>query len=99
MNIQRIYGHSFIILQRTDTQEYLSKFEFFTPDPPQWSSEPTDSLRFITHSDAESNFRLILDRMGDPLDRALRIRKCEVAVKGDEFIMSEPTALSVSIVA
>jgi hypothetical protein len=37
--------------------------------------------------------------MGDPLNRTLRIRKCEVAVKGDEFMMSEPTALSVSIVA
>jgi len=77
----------------------MSKFEFFTPDPPQWSSEATDSLRFITHSDAESNFRLILDRMGDPLNRTLRIRKRQVAVKDDEFMMSEPTALSVSIVA
>jgi hypothetical protein len=99
LNIQKTYSNSFIILQRMDAQEYLSKFEFFNTDPLQWSSDPNDTLKFIGYEIAESSFRLIIERMEDPLNKAVRIMMCKVTVNGDELIVKAPEALSVVRVA
>jgi hypothetical protein len=99
LNIQKLYGNFFIILQRMDTGEYLRKFEFFNPDPPQWSTDPNDTLKFIGYDIAESNFRLIIERMGDPLNNSVRIMMCNVTVNGDELIVKAPESLSVVRVA
>ena len=45
---------TYTIISRSDTSEYISRFEFFSPEMPTWS-----------HSDAESNARL-----DDPLKYA-----------------------------
>jgi len=95
LNIQKIYSNSFIILVRTDTGEYLRKFEFFNPDPSEWSADPTNAMRFNQFDYAESNFRLIIERMGDPLNRSLRIKMSHVTVDADDLIVGKPEPLSV----
>jgi hypothetical protein len=64
----------YTILRRTDTNEYLSHFLFFMPDPPIWTRDPDEAFPFRTHSDAESNARLILERLGDPTNTKVRLR-------------------------
>jgi hypothetical protein len=56
-------------------------------------------MRFSSYSHAESNFRLIIERMGDPLNRSLRIKICRVTVDGEDVIVGNPEALSVVRVA
>jgi hypothetical protein len=96
MNIQTLYGNSFIILQPTDTGEFLQKFEFFNPDPPQWTTDPCETLRFNRPDYAMINGRLVLERLGGPMNRTVGLKTTEVTIKGDELIVGRHMALCLS---
>jgi hypothetical protein len=55
---------TYTIISRSDKSEYLSRFEFFSPEMPTWSK---DIIR--SHSDAESNARL-----DNPLNRRIGLK-------------------------
>ncbi len=92
--IQKRYSATFTVLIRFDGQ-YLSKFEFYNSDPPEWCSDPADALWFHSHPDAEANFRLIIDRTGDPENEKLGIKSATLTVKGNELAVGEPRSLPV----
>ena len=99
LNIHKIYPDTFTVLVRSDTSQYLIKFEFFNPDPPQWSSDPKDAMRFDRHDYAESNFRLIIERMGDPLNKTVRLKSCKVTVDGSDLVVTKSMSMCVVRVA
>ncbi len=99
LNIQKVYGDSFIILQRTDTGEFLKKFEFFNADPPQWTTDPGDTLRFIRPDYAMINGRLVLERLGDPMNKSVGLKTTQITIKGDELVVGKAMAISVPWIA
>jgi len=90
---------TYTILSRTDTSEYLSRFLFFLPDPPTWSKDIQEAFCFRSHSDAESNAKMILDRLDDPLNRQLGLKLAGVKVVGRKIEAGESYPLSVCRVA
>jgi hypothetical protein len=62
---------TYTLLHRTDTNEYLTHFEFWDRNSIQWSANVDEAFLFRTHSDAEINGRMVLGWLGDPLNRHL----------------------------
>jgi hypothetical protein len=77
------------IISRTDTSEYLSRFEFFLPEMPTWSKDINESFCFRSHSDAESNARLILDRLDDPLNRRVGLKIAGAEMKKGKLVVGD----------
>jgi hypothetical protein len=77
------------IISRTDTGEYLSRFEFFSPDLPTWSKDINKAFCFRSHSDAEVNARLVLDRLDDPLNRRVGLKIAGAEMKKGRLVIGE----------
>ena len=43
------------------------------PDAPTWTKDREHAFHFNSHSDAESNARLILERLDDPTNKRTRL--------------------------
>jgi len=71
------------------TGEYLSKFEFFSPEMPTWSKDVTQAFRFRSHTDAEVNARLVLDRLDDPLNRRVGLKIAGAEMKNGKLVIGE----------
>ena len=80
---------TYTIISRSDKSEYLSRFEFFSPEMPTWSKDINAAFRFRSHTDAESNARLILDRLDDPLNRRVGLRIAGAEMKKGKLVMGE----------
>jgi hypothetical protein len=68
------------VISRNDTAEYLCRFEFFSPEMPTWSK---------SHTDAESNARLILDRLDDQLNRRVGLKIAGAEMKSGKLVVGE----------
>jgi hypothetical protein len=79
---------TYTIISRS-TGEYLSRFEFFSPDLPTWSKDIKETFCFGSHSDAESNARLILDRLDDQLNRRVGLKYASAEVKKGKLVVGE----------
>ena len=90
---------TYTILRRTDTSEYLSHFLFFDPQSMAWTKNLDEVFCFRSHSDAEANGRLILDRLNDPTNRRVRLKCAKAAVKNGELEIGESYPLCVARVA
>jgi hypothetical protein len=77
------------IIRRTDTGEYLERFLFFDPESLTWTKDPDHVFCFRSHSDAESNARLILDRLDDPTNRRVGLKCAKAVVKDGELNVGE----------
>ena len=77
------------IISRSDTGEYLSKFEFFSPKMPTWSKDINEVFCFRSHTDAECNARLILDRLDDQLNRRMGLKYASAEVKDGKLVLGE----------
>ena len=80
---------TYTIISRNDTGEYLSRFEFFSPEMPTWSKDINEAFCFRSHSDAESNARLILDRLDDQLNRRVGLKYAGAEVKNGKLVVGE----------
>jgi hypothetical protein len=80
---------TYTIISRSDTDEYLSRFEFFSPEMPIWSKDINEAFCFRSHSDAEVNARLILDRLDDPLNRQVGLMYARAEVKDGKLVLGE----------
>jgi hypothetical protein len=80
---------TFTILSRTDTGEYLSQFLFFLPDMPTWSKDIDAVFCFQSHSDAESNARLILGRLGDLKNAKVGLKLAKMEEKNGELVVGD----------
>lgn len=92
-----IEGHT--ILMRTDTGEFLSHFLFFSSDPPKWTKDINEVFCFRSHSDAECNARLILDRLDDPVNRRVGLKCAKAVVKDGELEVGDWYSVNVILVA
>ena len=77
---------TYTIISRS-TGEFLSRFEFFLPEMPTWSKDINEAFCFRSHSDAESNARLILDRMDDQLNRQMGLKYAGAEVKKGKLVI------------
>ena len=80
---------TYTILFRNDTSEYLSRFEFFSPELPAWSKDIKEAFCFRSHTDAECNARLILDRLDDQLNRRVGLMYASAEVKKGKLVVGE----------
>jgi hypothetical protein len=87
------------IISRTDSGEYLHRFEFFSPDMPTWSKDINAAFRFRSHTDAESNARLILDHLDDPLNRQVGLKIAGVEIKNGKLNVGEWCSICIVRVA
>lgn len=87
------------ILRRTDTDEYLTHFEFWDRNSIRWSANADEAFLFRTHSDAEINGRMVLEWLGDPLNRRLGLRCAKAKVQGSETILGDWYPVNVTRVA
>jgi hypothetical protein len=90
---------SYTILSRTDTGEFLSHFLFFDPESMTWTKDINESFCFRSHSDAESNARLILDRLDDPTNRRVGLNCAKAVVKDGKLEVAEWFPVNVCLVA
>lgn len=90
---------TFAILHRTDTNEYLTHFEFWDRNSIEWSANVDEAFLFKTHSDAEINGRMVLEWLGDPLNRRFGLRCAISKVQGSETILGEWFPVNVTRVA
>jgi hypothetical protein len=90
---------TYTILQRIDTCEYLLRFEFFSAEMPAWTKDINAAFGFRSHADAESNAKLILDRLNDPLNRRVGLKSASVEVKNGKPTVGEWYKVNVCRVA
>ena len=90
---------TYTILSRTDTNEYLSHFLFFDPASMTWTKDINEVFCFRSHSDAEANARLILDRLNDPTNRRVGLKCVKAVVKDGELVVGEWYPVNVFLVA
>jgi hypothetical protein len=90
---------TYTILSRSDTGEYLSQFLFFDPESMTWMKDLDEVFCFRSHSDAECNARLILDRLDDPVNRRVGLKCAKATVKDDELDVAEWYPVNVCLVA
>jgi cell shape-determining protein MreC len=84
---------------RSDTDEYLCRFLFFDQESMTWTKDLDEALSFNTHSDAECNARLILDRLDDPVNRRVGLKCAKAAVKDGELVVSDWYPVNVILVS
>jgi len=90
---------TYTILHRTDTNEYLSHFEFWDRNSIQWSANVNEAFLFRTHSDAEINGRMVLDWLGDPLNRHVGLSCATMEIRDDELTVGQWYSVNVTRVA
>ena len=90
---------TYTILSRTDTREYLSHFLFFDPESMTWTKDINEAFCFRSHSDAECNARLILDRLNDPTNRQVGLKSAKATVMDGELDVGEWYSVNVCLVA
>jgi hypothetical protein len=78
---------------RTDTGE------FFSPEMPTWSKDVNRAFGFRSHSDAEVNARLILDRLNDLTNRRVGLKCAKAEVKNGGLVVGERYQVNVCRVA
>lgn len=89
---------TYTILSRIDTSEYLGHFAFYLPDPPSWTKDINEVFCFRSHTDAECNARLILDRLNDPVNRRVGLKCAKAVVKDGELTVGKWYSLNVCFV-
>ena len=77
----------------------LVRFEFFSLGPPSWTQDINEVFCFRSHSDAESNARLILDRLDDPTNRRVGLNCAKAVVKDGKLEVAEWFPVNVCLVA
>ncbi len=90
---------TYTILSRTDTGKYLGHFAFYLPEPPSWTKDQNEAFCSKTHSDAECNAVLILDRLNDPVNRRIGLKCAKVVFKDGELEVGEWYAVNVCFIA
>jgi hypothetical protein len=90
---------TYIILHRTDTNEYLTHFEFWDCNSMQWSTNVDEAFLFKTHSDAEINGRMVLEWLGDPLNRHVGLSCSKMEIRDDELTVGQWYSVNVTRVA
>ena len=88
-----------IILHRTDTNEYLTHFEFWDRDSIRWSTNQDEAFLFKTHSDAKINGRMVLEWLGDPLNRKVGLTQASAKITGDEMTVAQGCSVNVTRMA
>ena len=89
---------TYTIISGSDIGEYLHRFEFFSPEMPTWSKDINEAFCFRSHNDAESNARLILDRLDDPLNRRVGLRIAGAEMKKGKLVIGEWYSICVTCV-
>jgi len=82
------------IISRTDTGDYLHRFEFYSPEMPTWSKDVTQAFCFRSHTDAESNARL-----NDPLNRRVGLKIAGAEMKKGKLVVGEWCSICIVRVA
>jgi hypothetical protein len=77
----------------------LIRFEFFSPEPPTWSKDINEAFCFRSHTDAECNARLILDRLDDQLNRRMGLKYASAEVKNGKLVVGEWRSICIVRVA
>jgi len=90
---------TYTLLQRTDTHEYLAHFEFWDRNSIKWSANVDEAFLFRTHSDAEINGRMVLEWLGDPLNRCVRLVSSAAEIRRSELIVGRWYSVNVTRVA
>lgn len=90
---------TFTILRRTDTDEYLTHFEFWDQNSIKWSSDLNEAFFFKTHSDAEINGRMVLEWVGDPINRSVNLMCSKVGIQDRSMVVGEWHSVNVTRVA
>jgi hypothetical protein len=90
---------TYTILHRTNTNEYLSHFEIWDRNSTQWSADLNDAFLFRTHSDAEINGRMVLEWLGDPLNRHVGLSCAKMEIREDKLIVGHWYSVNVTRVA
>ena len=87
------------ILHRTDTNEYLTHFEFWDRNSIRWSVNVDEAFLLRTHSDAETNGRMVLEWLDDPLNRNLKLVCAKAGIQGRRLTVAEWYLVNVTRVA
>lgn len=95
----KAYQFTFIILRRTDTSEYLTHCEFWDRNSIKWSANLNEAFLFRTHSDAEMNGRMVLEWLGDPLNRNVKLVCAKAGIQGRRLTVAEWYSVNVTRVA
>ena len=97
--INQIVSRTCIILRRTDTNEYLNHFEFWDRNSIRWTANVYEAFLFKTHSDAEINGRMVLEWLGDPLNRKVGLMSSNVKLSENEMVVEASLPVNVTRVA
>lgn len=65
----------------------------------QWSANVNEAFLFRTHSDAEINARMVLDWLGDPLNRRFKIVCAPARIRGCKLVVGQCYPVNVTRVA
>lgn len=95
MNIPSAYT----ILHRTDTNEYLTRFEIWDRKSIRWSANVDEAFLFRTHSDAEINGRMVLEWLEDPMNRSVKLACAVAKIRGRQTILERGHPVNVTRVA
>jgi len=87
------------ILHRTDTNEYLTHFEFWDRNSLRWSANLNEAFLFRSHSDAEINGRMVLEWLGDPLNLQVGLISSSAQLSGSEMTVAQGYPVNVTRVA
>ncbi len=87
------------ILHRTDTNEYLTRFEFWDGNSIRWSANVDEAFLFKSHSDGEINGRMVLEWLGDPLNRQVGLISSDAQLTGAEMTVGQGYPVNVTRVA
>jgi hypothetical protein len=90
---------TYTILQRADTNEYLTHFEFWDRNSVRWSANADEAFLFRTHSDGEINGRMVLEWLGDPLNRHVRLSCANTRTRDDQLTVGQWYSVNVTRVA
>ena len=90
---------TYTLLHRTDTNEYLANFEFWDRNSIRWSANVDEAFLFKTHSDAEINGRMVLEWLGDPLNRCVRLVCPTAEIRRSELIVGHWYSVNITRVA
>ena len=90
---------TYTILMRTARGEYLRNFLFFDPESMTWTKDKDKAFCFRSHTDAECNARLILDRLHDPTNRSVGLKCAKAVVKDGELEVGEWYDVNLCLVA
>ena len=90
---------TYTILHRSDTNEYLTHFEFWDRDSMQWSENVDEAFLFRTHSDAQINGRMVLEWLGDTLNRYVGLMEATAEIQSHTLIVRNCYPVNVTRVA